>query len=70
MSSFTIARDGVDPSCVPTRTLYTGAQIPAIGLGTFGSDRFSAKPLPKQLKAPSPSAIDTSTAPRSMATSI
>lgn len=32
------AADGVDPSRVPQRTLYTGAQMPAIGLGTFGSD--------------------------------
>src|SRR5688572_22030848 len=31
--------DGVDPALVPKQTLYTGAQIPAIGLGTFGSDR-------------------------------
>ncbi len=27
---------------VPYRTLYTGARMPAIGLGTFGSDRVSA----------------------------
>ena len=31
----------VDPSRVPQRTLYTGAQMPAIGLGTFGSDHVS-----------------------------
>ena len=34
--------DKIDPNLVPYRTLYTGAKIPAIGLGTFGSDRFSA----------------------------
>ena len=28
----------VNPNQVPFRTLYTGAKIPAIGLGTFGSD--------------------------------
>ena len=28
---------------VPRRTLHTGAEIPAIGLGTFGSDRFSGE---------------------------
>jgi len=32
----------IDANSVPYRTLYTGAKIPAIGLGTFGSDRFSA----------------------------
>ena len=34
--------DKIDPNSVPYRTLYTGAKIPAIGLGTFGSDRFTA----------------------------
>ena len=33
----------VDPSLVPHRTLYTGARMPAIGLGTFGSDHVSAE---------------------------
>ena len=28
---------------VPMKTLYTGAQIPGIGLGTFGSDHVDAK---------------------------
>jgi alcohol dehydrogenase (NADP+) len=32
----------IDPDLVPCRTLYTGAKIPAVGLGTFGSDRFTA----------------------------
>src|SRR5450631_3424508 len=32
------AGDLVDPSLVPQRTLYSGALMPAIGLGTFGSD--------------------------------
>ncbi len=32
----------IDPSLIPHRTFYTGAKIPAVGLGTFGSDRFSA----------------------------
>src|SRR5690242_17344833 len=35
----------IDPSIVPCRTLYTGAEIPAIGLGTFGSDRFTANEI-------------------------
>ena len=39
--TFEIAADGVDPARVPYQTLYTGARIPAVGIGTFGSDRFS-----------------------------
>ncbi|MBE0535170.1 MAG: aldo/keto reductase [Phycisphaerae bacterium] len=41
MEKFTLAPDGVNPAAVPARTLCTGARIPAIGLGTFGSDRFT-----------------------------
>ena len=35
----------IDPATVPYRTLYTGAKIPAVGLGTFGSDRFSGEEI-------------------------
>src|SRR5579872_4977019 len=35
--------DGIDPHLVPKRTLYTGASMPAIGLGTFGSDHVSGE---------------------------
>lgn len=31
----------IDPKLVPKRTLATGEQIPCIGMGTFGSDRFT-----------------------------
>lgn len=44
-NSFTIAADGIDPNAVPKRVLHTGASIPAIGLGTFGSDRFSGEQI-------------------------
>jgi alcohol dehydrogenase (NADP+) len=33
-----IAAGAVDPALIPQRRLATGAQMPAIGLGTFGSD--------------------------------
>jgi alcohol dehydrogenase (NADP+) len=36
------AGDPVDPTLVPQRTLFDGSIMPAIGLGTFGSDRVSA----------------------------
>lgn len=32
----------VDPTQIPKRKLYTGAVMPAVGLGTFGSDSVSA----------------------------
>lgn len=31
----------VDPSIIPKKRLYTGAEIPCVGMGTFGSDRVS-----------------------------
>src|SRR5215471_726163 len=40
----------IDPSLVPKRTLYTGAQMPAIGLGTFGSDHVSADAVAEAVK--------------------
>ena len=31
----------IDPKLVPKRKLATGEEIPCIGMGTFGSDRFT-----------------------------
>src|SRR5437868_14729479 len=42
MMLFERAQDSIDPELVPRRTIYTGATMPAIGLGTFGSDHASA----------------------------
>jgi len=39
--SRSISAVGVDPAAVPCRTLSSGARVPAIGLGTFGSDHAS-----------------------------
>ena len=41
VSTFPLDADGVEPRLVPQRTLSTGACMPAIGLGTFGSDHAS-----------------------------
>jgi diketogulonate reductase-like aldo/keto reductase len=41
-TSWNPAADAIDPALVPSRRLYTGAHMPAIGLGTFGSDHVSA----------------------------
>ena len=41
--AFAGAGDGVDPARVPFRTTHTGARIPAIGVGTFASDRHSGE---------------------------
>lgn len=49
-SNWSIAKDGVDPNAIPKRTLYTGAKIPAIGLGTFGSDRFSGEQIAEAVR--------------------
>jgi diketogulonate reductase-like aldo/keto reductase len=38
LSHLQAAADAVDPDLVPHRKLASGAQLPAIGLGTFGSD--------------------------------
>lgn len=43
-------KDAIDPKLVPQRTLNTGAKIPAIGMGTFGSDRFTAEEIAAAVK--------------------
>jgi alcohol dehydrogenase (NADP+) len=38
-----MASEAVDPAAIPQHLLSTGARMPAIGLGTFGSDHVSAE---------------------------
>ena len=38
--TFPMAPDAVDPADVPQRALASGAKLPAVGLGTFGSDLY------------------------------
>lgn len=50
ISDWSIAEDAVDPRLVPKRRLYTGALMPAIGLGTFGSDHVSGAEVAEAVK--------------------
>ena len=43
--TFTRAADGVDPNLVPKMLLPGGAAVPAIGLGTFGSDNYTTEQI-------------------------
>ncbi len=48
--AWTRSEDGVDPCRVPKRRLLTGALMPAIGLGTFGSDHVAADEVAEAVK--------------------
>ena len=45
-----LAPGAIDPAAIPQRTLYTGARMPAVGLGTFGSDHVSAPQIAEAVK--------------------
>ena len=45
-----IASDAIDPKLVPQRTLRGGDKMPGIGMGTFGSDRFTAEQIADAVK--------------------
>lgn len=42
--------DGVDPERVPKRTLRSGARLPVIGLGTFGSDHVPSEAVAEAVR--------------------
>ncbi len=50
MRTFRSASDGVDPGRVPVHAMDTGARMPAVGLGTFGSDRFTGEAIAEAVK--------------------
>jgi len=49
-NTFDIAADAIDQASIPTRTLYTGAKMPAVGLGTFGSDSITHETVAAAVK--------------------
>lgn len=44
-NNFRIADNAINPADVPKRKLSSGDEIPAVGLGTFGSDRFTKEEI-------------------------
>lgn len=42
--------NNIDPASVPKKKLYTGAEMPAIGLGTFGSDKYTSEQIAEAVK--------------------
>jgi alcohol dehydrogenase (NADP+) len=45
-----IQQDAIDPAAIPQRVLSTGALMPAVGLGTFGSDSVTAGQVAEAVK--------------------
>jgi diketogulonate reductase-like aldo/keto reductase len=42
--------NSIDPAMVPKKKIYTGEAMPAIGLGTFGSDKYSSAQIAEAVK--------------------
>jgi len=48
--SLNLSKEAVDPKQVPSKTLRTGAKIPVVGLGTFGSDCYPGEEVAAAVK--------------------
>ena len=48
-----INKEAIDPAAIPQRVLLTGARMPAVGLGTFGSDSVTARQVAEAVKGAS-----------------
>ena len=44
-NTFTVAADAIDPATVPNAILSDGEKMPVLGMGTFGSDTYSAEEI-------------------------
>jgi len=42
--------ENINPAIVPKKKLYNGAEIPVIGLGTFGSDKYNSQQIAEAVK--------------------
>ena len=42
--------ESINPKTIPFKTLYNGDKMPAIGLGTFGSDNYDGKTIAEAVK--------------------
>lgn len=43
VTKLTLAEDGIRPERVPARALANGSKMPVVGMGTFGSDKYSGE---------------------------
>lgn len=50
MQKFVMDADAVDIAKVPMKTLNTGAKMPAVGIGTFGSDHVAMKDIAEAVR--------------------
>lgn len=50
MQKFVMDVDAVDLAKIPIKTLNTGAKMPGIGVGTFGSDHFAMKDIAEAVR--------------------